>query len=285
MIFILLALLSFVQAPAEPSDPPTLVNQGAKAPIEQGTVTLHGGRGWLQSSRPLLDYDLQFEFRAIAEADPGLMLRTWLADGRSPSKNYRLTLPTRGDLDPDGLLVGRGQKVRVLQPGKVDLRPTGEWQAMQVTVEGERVRVALNGTSMGEFAVEGTGGYVTFDNRQGVIELRNIEIRELRGPFVPDVIRAKEWAKASGQTLQAVREVTPLYTSQAMRDRARGIVVMEAVVLADGSVGAVRLTRSLHRELDAAAIAALKKWKFRPAVQEGKAMPVVVEIEMTFTLK
>ena len=124
-----------------------------------------------------------------------------------------------------------------------------------------------------------------FENRKGHLELQKIQIREFFAPFAPDVIRAKEWEKATGQTMQIVRETKPLYTSQAMRDLAQGDVRMEAVVLADGSVGPVRLTRSLHRDLDAAALAAMKEWKFRPARQDGKPVPVVVEVEMTFTLK
>jgi TonB family protein len=42
--------------------------------------------------------------------------------------------------------------------------------------------------------------------------------------------------------------------------------------------------RSLHRDLDAEAIIAARKWKFQPGTFRGQAAPVVVTIEMTFTL-
>ena len=70
-----------------------------------------------------------------------------------------------------------------------------------------------------------------------------------------------------------------------MRDLAQGEVRMEAVVLPNGSIGPVRITQSLHRDLDSAAVAALTKWKFRPATVNGRAVAVVVAVEMTFTLK
>ncbi len=84
-----------------------------------------------------------------------------------------------------------------------------------------------------------------------------------------------------------IYEVRPNYTSDAMRAKIQGIVTMEAVVMPDGSVGAVQITRSLDQTfgLDQEAIRTVKKWRFAPGTRQGQAVPVLVEIEMTFTLR
>jgi protein TonB len=85
-----------------------------------------------------------------------------------------------------------------------------------------------------------------------------------------------------------IKEVKPNYTAEAMRAKVQGIVTLEAVVLADGTVGQVRVTRSLDPNfgLDQEAERTVKLWRFDPATNRvGERVPVLVEIEMTFTLR
>lgn len=82
-----------------------------------------------------------------------------------------------------------------------------------------------------------------------------------------------------------VREVKPQYTSDAMRARVQGAVVMDAIVSAQGNVTNVRVTRSLDAQLDQQAVTALREWKFAPGTLDGKPVPVIVSVEMTFTLR
>jgi len=84
-----------------------------------------------------------------------------------------------------------------------------------------------------------------------------------------------------------IQEVKPGYTGEAMRAKIQGVVVMEAVVLPDGSIGNVHITRSLDPTfgLDQEAIKTVKKWRFAPGTRFGQPVPVLVEIEMTFTLR
>ncbi len=93
-----------------------------------------------------------------------------------------------------------------------------------------------------------------------------------------------------GQSLKApevIKEVKPGYTADAMRQRIQGLVEVQAVILADGTVGPVRVVKSLDKEfgLDAEAVKALKQWQFRPGTKDGEAVAVMVNIELTFTLK
>jgi TonB family protein len=84
-----------------------------------------------------------------------------------------------------------------------------------------------------------------------------------------------------------VREVKPQYTEAAMRARLEGMVVLEAVVLTSGQVGDIRTRRSLDSRLglDDQAIQALKSWRFKPGTYEGRPVPVVVTVALTFHLK
>jgi TonB family protein len=92
----------------------------------------------------------------------------------------------------------------------------------------------------------------------------------------------------SGITLPSVlREVKPAYTADAMRAKVQGSVWLECIVMTDGSVGDVKVTRSLDPifGLDQEAIKAAKLWRFRPGMRQGEPVPVIITIELTFTLR
>ena len=82
-------------------------------------------------------------------------------------------------------------------------------------------------------------------------------------------------------------EVKPAYTAEAMRARIEGVVELEIVVLADGTVGRITLTRSLDSRfgLDEEAIKAVRRWRFDPAKLAGKPVTVRVPVEVSFRLR
>lgn len=84
-----------------------------------------------------------------------------------------------------------------------------------------------------------------------------------------------------------VREVKPAYTADAMRAKIQGAVWLECVVLPDGTVGEVRVVRSLDSTfgLDQEAVKAAKQWRFAPGTRFGEPVPVLITIELTFTLR
>ena len=79
----------------------------------------------------------------------------------------------------------------------------------------------------------------------------------------------------------------PSYTAEAMRAKVQGAVMVEAIVRKDGSVGQVRIVRSLDRmfRLDEEALKAVRNWRFKPGQRQGQSVAVLVEIELTFTLR
>jgi protein TonB len=82
-----------------------------------------------------------------------------------------------------------------------------------------------------------------------------------------------------------INDVKPSYTPEAMRKNRQGRVGLVLTVKPDGSVGKVRVTQRLSRELDAAAVKAAKQWRFKPGTKNGKPVPVKTDAEMTFTLR
>ena len=84
---------------------------------------------------------------------------------------------------------------------------------------------------------------------------------------------------------RVLREVKGDYTEEARRHGITGEVVMELVVLRNGSVGNVRLLHGLGLGLDERAIAAVRQWRFSPAERQGVPVDVVVEVGMEFKLR
>lgn len=84
-----------------------------------------------------------------------------------------------------------------------------------------------------------------------------------------------------------LREVKPQYTAEALRAKITGTVFMEVVVLPDGTVGDVRVTRSLDPVfgLDDEAIKAARQWLFEPATRFGEPVAILVNLALDFNLR
>ena len=98
-----------------------------------------------------------------------------------------------------------------------------------------------------------------------------------------------EWVDpGNGVTLpRLLREVKPDYTSDAMRAKVQGTVLLECVVNVEGEVEQIKVIRSLDQTfgLDQQAIKAAKQWRFAPGTRLGQPVPVLVTIELSFTLR
>ena len=86
---------------------------------------------------------------------------------------------------------------------------------------------------------------------------------------------------------EVLKEVKPAYTAEAMRAKVQGVVWLECIVMPDGTVGDVRITKSLDSVfgLDQEAIKAARQWRFKPGLRQGQPVPVIITIELTFTLR
>lgn len=93
--------------------------------------------------------------------------------------------------------------------------------------------------------------------------------------------------------MQGVREASPLegqpppvYPVIARYRQLEGMVILWVEVLASGMCGKIKVKESSGVDiLDQAAIKGVKKWKFRPATENGKQVPSLIEIPVKFQLR
>ena len=84
---------------------------------------------------------------------------------------------------------------------------------------------------------------------------------------------------------QKITDVAPTYPAIAKAAHVEGVVILEEVIGADGSVRDVHVLRSVHPLLDAAAIEAVRQWRYTPALLNGEPVPVVTTITVAFRLR
>jgi protein TonB len=97
-------------------------------------------------------------------------------------------------------------------------------------------------------------------------------------PRIPEfnepVVLSEDTARA-----MLLHSVDPAYPREAAQQKMQGPVVLEATIGRDGSVEDLKIVRG-YFVLSRAAIAAVKQWRFKPYVQNGRA----AEVQTTLTI-
>jgi TonB family protein len=83
---------------------------------------------------------------------------------------------------------------------------------------------------------------------------------------------------------EVVRRTIPEYPADARLQGKAGSVVVETEIDEDGNPGAPRVVRGLSETLDAAALAAVAQWRFKPARQHGRPVRVLFRVTVDFRL-
>lgn len=78
--------------------------------------------------------------------------------------------------------------------------------------------------------------------------------------------------------------VEPVYPATARNARIEGTVILEATIDASGAVQDVRVLRSIPL-LDRAAMEAVARWRYTPTRLNGVAVPILLTVTVTFTLR
>ena len=76
----------------------------------------------------------------------------------------------------------------------------------------------------------------------------------------------------------------PNYSEEARKANFGGFVLLWIVVDAQGNVRNVQLAKHLGMGLDEEAVKTVSTWRFKPAMRQGVAVPVQVEVEVSFRL-
>ena len=94
----------------------------------------------------------------------------------------------------------------------------------------------------------------------------------------PSSVAVSSAASTDLSAPSAKRKFDPAYPLELMRQNVGGTVILYGVIHSDGTVGGVRVLRSVDDRLDQFASEAIAKWQFQPATKNGSA----VDVEATF---
>jgi TonB family protein len=78
--------------------------------------------------------------------------------------------------------------------------------------------------------------------------------------------------------------VDPEFSDEARRNKYQGIVVVSLIVDAQGNPQNPKVVRPLGMGLDEKALEAVMKYKFKPAMSNGKPVPVMINVEINFRI-
>jgi len=97
--------------------------------------------------------------------------------------------------------------------------------------------------------------------------------------------RRQPAAAARDRDARPLQQPAPEYPIAAVRAGQEGTVLVRAEIDASGKPGNVELAqRSRSRDLDRAALAAVRTWTFEPAIRDGKAVASTVQVPVDFRL-
>lgn len=99
-------------------------------------------------------------------------------------------------------------------------------------------------------------------------------------PFAPDRIRVK------GEVAQAnlIHKVQPVYPAAAKAAHVQGTVMLQAVILKDGTIGEITVASSPSPDLSESSIEAVRQWRYRPVLLNGQPVDVVTYVKVNYTL-
>lgn len=139
------------------------------------------------------------------------------------------------------------------------------------------------------FADVCVSGIVTETPKKKVPVIRIDRVEQLTITRRPEPIFGEGLARpcdAGAVAPVVIKDAKARFTTRALLDtKARGPVVVELIVVEDGGVLNARIVRPLHPDLDREALAAVRQFEFKPGTLNGKPVPMVVQIETTFTTR
>jgi hypothetical protein len=166
-------------------------SDGANFSVQDGVLRVGEPQGWLRSEREFGDYELRLEFRLVSDgADSGVFNRAAGTDAFArgwPNRSYQVQLR---DMDRPSRFLPLGQIYRHGMPaGDTELDEAllstlygsvGEWHELVIQVSGSVLTVALEGRVITRAEnIASPSGFIGFQGEAGVVEYRNIRVREL----------------------------------------------------------------------------------------------------------
>jgi protein TonB len=100
------------------------------------------------------------------------------------------------------------------------------------------------------------------------------------GPLIPGI------GNVTNPVLIEETRIKPVYPELARQARLEGNVILQAVILKDGSVSEIQVLRVDRPNLgfEDAAAEAVQHWRYKPATQNGRPVDVYLTINVSFSL-
>ena len=263
----------------------TVDTRAKRQPAVAGEVlTLEREAGWLRTRRTAFGtFRLRFSVRATERKTRALV--AFLGTSQNGVENAYAVPLLSGD-KPD-MTKSPTARLSIMLPDAATIaaaRSDQEWQDYEIIRAPDRIYVRLNGKFIlnldGPVTIDGWLGFFV---QSGQLQLRAIEVEA-----APASAPSPFYRPGIGVVLpQLLREVKPNYTSAALQRKIQGSVLIECVVDVDGTVKRPLVVRFLDPTfgLDDEALRAASQWRFRPGTRDGVPVPVLVTIQLSFTLR
>ena len=95
---------------------------------------------------------------------------------------------------------------------------------------------------------------------------------------------APVWADGKLEPPVPVRTYAPDYPSEMRRQGVSGLVMVNCLIDEQGNVAETKIEKQSNEAFGPSAVAALKRWKFKPAQRDGSTVQIHVTIPIKFTL-
>lgn len=119
----------------------------SKVPLEDGCIQPHGCGGYMMIHDKMWEnFVLSLEFKMSPKCNSGIFFRTYsLKPRRDNDVGYNGIEVAIDDSAPRADYTDTGAIYDLAKPTKNAMKPIGEWNRMILTVDGNRVKVELNG--------------------------------------------------------------------------------------------------------------------------------------------
>ena len=143
--------------------------------VEDGSIVVDDGEACLLcTSVPWQNFELVLEYKADAETNSGVFLRTPLSPENPAEDCYEVNIAPADNPFPTGGIVKRKKATEF----KVD---SNDWHTMKLVLDGERLQVSVDGNNVCDYIDEvGVAeGRIGLQHNSGRIEFRDIRLRPL----------------------------------------------------------------------------------------------------------
>lgn len=206
------------------------------------------------------------------------------AGGGGGGGSHSVTPPSQGKLPPRSMDPVTPPQVQRVDNPKIAMEPTinvqkeiqlpDNPQMLNFGVKSSSVKLASNGSGSGGGIGSGSGGGIGSGRGNGY------------GPGTGGNTGGGVYTLGGGDKQPVlIHSVEAEFSDEARRNKYQGVVVIQIIIDAQGMPQNPRVVRSLGMGLDEKAIEAVKMYRFKPALKDGKTpVPVRMNIEVNFRL-